>query len=573
VPNSLARFILPLTLVLHAPRLAAQSVDPRLLDVTLSPGALVGLETAWIPGHLHGYGGLGLSYANDEVVARNDEGARTETPLHTRWVTTLGFGLGLFDRMELQLALPLHAYGAAAFGPGSDARSLGLGDVRTALRFALLRPEASGLRQDGEAWTEGLGLVLQVAAYLPTGGTTRFSGDDALVVEPRMVVDWHGDTGLTLALHGGYRLRPERELAGVTFGDELRYGAGLELPFTALGAPVPLALLTELEGALRFGVTADAANANRSEAEHSLEARFGLRLYGERWAMTVATGAGLFAGYGAPDIRFFLGFTFSPGSAQGPRPLAVRADSERLASPDSGPAHAPTPTPSFTPVAGFTDPGVLTQALRDDPDADADGVPLPADQCPLAAEDPDGHDDSDGCPDPDDDGDGVPDLTDKCPDGKETPNGIADDDGCPDEGQVTVLARDGVIELDQAIEFRSGSDVLATSAAPLIAQVAAMLKANPQIKRIRIEGHTDNEGDEEMNVDLSERRAARARQKLIELGIEPGRLLARGFGATRGLGSNDTAAGRKQNRRVEFHIIDPPPPGAPRIETLPEVTP
>ena len=158
------------------------------------------------------------------------------------------------------------------------------------------------------------------------------------------------------------------------------------------------------------------------------------------------------------------------------------------------------------------------------------------------------------------------DAADKCPTELETPNGIADDDGCPDAGEVNVVAKNGVIELTQTIEFQSGSDVLAKSAAPLIAQVAAMLKANAVIKRLRIEGHTDGDGDLEMNVDLSERRAARVRQKLMELGIDGARLLPKGYGSTRGVTTNATPEGRKKNRRVEFRIIDPWPVGVPRID-------
>jgi outer membrane protein OmpA-like peptidoglycan-associated protein len=96
-----------------------------------------------------------------------------------------------------------------------------------------------------------------------------------------------------------------------------------------------------------------------------------------------------------------------------------------------------------------------------------------------------------------------------------------------------------------------------------------LLKANPTIKKMRIEGHTDNRGDAAMNLDLSKRRAASVRTWLVEHGIESGRLESEGYGLTRPIQTNDTDEGRAANRRVEFKITEedkggpPPRPGKP----------
>jgi len=544
-----------LVVALHAPRLGARvpvEVDPRLFDATLSPGALIGLESAWIPAHLERYAGIGVMYANDELVAATVAGERVHGPLNTRWITTLGFGLGLLDRLELQLGTSLHAYGDA-FAADEDARSFGMGDVRAAVRYALMRAPQGGF-----------GLVAQLGVFFPTGGKVPFSGDGGVVLDPRVVLDWRSSEGIALALHLGYRIRPARQIFDLTIDDEVRYGLGLELPFGALGAAAPLALLAEVEGALGLGTSDADPSGAMSARKRPLEARLGLRAFGEQWALTLAAGAGLSSGYGAPDLRVFVGLSFSPGTLTGPRPMPPPLAN---AAPEIGPA------PSFPVVLGFADPAALDAAMRADPDIDGDGIPVPTDLCPEEREDVDGNADDDGCPDPDNDGDGVLDAADKCPTELETPNGIADDDGCPDEGQVTVVTKNGVIELTQAIEFNSGSDVLAKSAAPLIAQIAAVLKADVGIRRLRIEGHTDGDGDEEMNVDLSERRAARVRQKLMELGVAGARLLPKGYGPTRSIAPNTTPEGRKKNRRVEFRIIDPWPVGVPRVDFDGPVTP
>ena len=83
-----------------------------------------------------------------------------------------------------------------------------------------------------------------------------------------------------------------------------------------------------------------------------------------------------------------------------------------------------------------------------------------------------------------------------------------------------------------------------------------MLKANPQLIQVRIEGHTDNRADDAFNLDLSNRRAGNVRKYLVEeAGIAPERLVSEGFGETRPVDTNLTDAGRENNRRVEFVIL------------------
>jgi OOP family OmpA-OmpF porin len=70
-------------------------------------------------------------------------------------------------------------------------------------------------------------------------------------------------------------------------------------------------------------------------------------------------------------------------------------------------------------------------------------------------------------------------------------------------------------------------------------------------RTVSIEGHTDSIGSSSYNLDLSEHRAAAVRDFLVAQGIEPGRITAVGYGETYPVVSNDTEAGRQQNRRVE----------------------
>jgi outer membrane protein OmpA-like peptidoglycan-associated protein len=82
--------------------------------------------------------------------------------------------------------------------------------------------------------------------------------------------------------------------------------------------------------------------------------------------------------------------------------------------------------------------------------------------------------------------------------------------------------------------------------------VAEALKVNPQFVKLTIAGHTDNVGSEEFNLQLSQQRADRVRDALVDRGVDGDRLVTRGYGETRPRAPNRTPAGRAQNRRVEF---------------------
>jgi outer membrane protein OmpA-like peptidoglycan-associated protein len=104
----------------------------------------------------------------------------------------------------------------------------------------------------------------------------------------------------------------------------------------------------------------------------------------------------------------------------------------------------------------------------------------------------------------------------------------------------------------QGIYFDTGSDRIRPESTPTLKEIGAMLQDHPELK-LTIEGHTDNVGAAAANQALSEKRAAAVRQFLIDsYQVDGGRLAAKGLGATKPAASNDTPAGRQQNRRVEL---------------------
>lgn len=112
------------------------------------------------------------------------------------------------------------------------------------------------------------------------------------------------------------------------------------------------------------------------------------------------------------------------------------------------------------------------------------------------------------------------------------------------------------IAIKKKIHFETNSDQVKADSLPLLDEIADVLVTHAEIKRVEIQGHTDNNGKRAANKDLSQRRAASVRQYLVDAGVAPSRLEAKGFGPDKPRAPNITAAGRAKNRRVEFHILE-----------------
>ena len=178
------------------------------------------------------------------------------------------------------------------------------------------------------------------------------------------------------------------------------------------------------------------------------------------------------------------------------------------------------------------------------PDADGDGVLDKDDACPDVA----GLVENKGCPDLDADKDGVLDKDDECP----LIAGPADNKGCPKVTKETLKQ----LQVEaKSIFFTTGKATLSDAN---IGETAGRLDAIKEILRnypnakFAINGHTDNVGNAKANQKLSEERAKVVMDALIEKGVNPANLTSQGFGASKPVKSNKTAAGRAENRRTEI---------------------
>jgi OmpA-OmpF porin, OOP family len=219
------------------------------------------------------------------------------------------------------------------------------------------------------------------------------------------------------------------------------------------------------------------------------------------------------------------------------------------------------------------------------PDRDGDGVLDREDACPDVPGIRTGDPHTNGCPPPPDrDKDGILDSEDACPDvpGTKTDNpktnGCADKDGdsifdpedaCPFQagprdpdptknGCPVARVEKGQIRITQPVKFKLNSSVILRESDYVLDAVKKILDEHAEIKKVRVEGHTDDQGTARYNMRLSKARARSVVKWLVTHGVDKKRLTAEGFGRERPLDPAKTEEARAMNRRVELHITDPP---------------
>ena len=176
------------------------------------------------------------------------------------------------------------------------------------------------------------------------------------------------------------------------------------------------------------------------------------------------------------------------------------------------------------------------------PDTDKDGINDEVDKCPTVP----GVARYQGCPIPDTDGDGVNDEEDKCI----TQPGPASNFGCPVINEEIIKK---VNRAAQNVFFETAKSKLLPKSLVSLNTVVTILNENPTYK-VQIDGHTDDQGKDEYNLGLSDERAASVKAYLVSKGIDEARLSSTGYGETKPVADNKTAAGRAKNRRVEMTL-------------------
>jgi outer membrane protein OmpA-like peptidoglycan-associated protein len=538
---------------------------------------------AWTPSF-----GLFVHYVDDPLVLANAEtGEQVGALVGAQLKTEAWASIGLFDFADLGVVMPLVVWqDGDEFDTGDPVSGFAAGDLRVIPKFRLLEQGTLG----------GLGIGLLATVWLPTGDADTYNSDGGVRVEPRLVVDYTIGEFVILT-NAGFQLRDTVNQRNFTSGNMLRWGAGVEVP---LGLPKLKGLANVfgavgLEDATDPAAFADEVSSQNTPVETDLALQY---TFPYHLVAQAGAGFGVTESVGSPDLRIFasLGYTPRVKDSDGdglidrddacpndPEDKDGFEDSDGCPDPDNDKdgvldlddacPETPEDADGFEDADGCPDPDNDQDGIADTEDecpdvpgvAEKNGCPLEDedgdgliedDQCPTQPEDKDGFEDEDGCPDPDNDGDGILDINDSCPDEPEVINGFEDEDGCPDEGETKVKVTEKKIEILEKVFFDTNKATIKDRSFNVLQQVATVLKRNPQITKIRVEGHTDSRGRDAYNMDLSKDRANSVRDFLINAGVEGERLVAEGFGETQPIDSNETAEGRERNRRVEFLIIE-----------------
>jgi len=127
----------------------------------------------------------------------------------------------------------------------------------------------------------------------------------------------------------------------------------------------------------------------------------------------------------------------------------------------------------------------------------------------------------------------------------------------PPKPPPRVEVRDNKIEIREKIQFEYNKADIKEVSYDLLNEIAQVIKDNPHIKKIQVEGHASSEGNDAYNMRLSDSRAKAVVAYLVNKGgIPADKLVAKGFGETKPIADNETEEGREKNRRVEFNIIE-----------------
>ncbi|MBI4822436.1 MAG: OmpA family protein [Deltaproteobacteria bacterium] len=592
----------------------AQDFSVERYHPALDREGILNLEWGGLPEHLNWDLGLWIGYADEPLVIERATGGSTDRVgrlVQNRLGASITGAISLWSYLQLGLEIPI------VLNQGRDNTIEGVGGTLPALSSAgltgiVFTPKLGLLKQEGQA------IDLAVAAHItfPTVSSGAYFGSREVEVAPALLLS-RTFGGLRLGLNFGTAIRSDTEIASLDVGSDIGGGVGAAYRFDANGG-IPLEIGATYN--LAFDAADPLKYENQTYSELIGGVGYDVMDTANVYLGTAAglnKGYGtpdfrVFAGF-----RFFQRDKDRDGDGivdrldgcpDDPEDKDEFEDSDGCPDPDNDKdgvldtqdqcRNDPEDRDGFEDEEGCPDPdndkdGILdendrcrnvpgpasNQGCPLDMDPDKDGILGENDQCPNDPEDKDQFKDEDGCPDPDNDQDGVLDPDDQCPlrpgpkENRGCPDADRDGDGvvdridnCPDlpgesgfqgckKRQLVKISVDR-IEILEKVYFDYNSAKIQKRSFELLDNVAAVIVAHPEIRKVRVEGHTDSKGTDVYNKKLSQSRSDSVRKYLIGKGVAADRLEALGYGEERPVATNDTEAGRQENRRVEFRILN-----------------
>lgn len=454
------------------------------------------LESLDFRGHLRPGAGLLGDWAHKPLVIFDQDGNEVAPLVREQAMAHADVGLVLWGRVRLDLNLPVAILqrGTEGVVNGTSYAPPPRGPGLGDVRLGL------DVRLFGQAH-DRITAAAGVLVFAPTGNVGAFTSDGQARFWPHLSLA--GDVGpVAWAARLGYHVRPR---GGLAPGDEVTaaLAAGWRVSPAVLVGPEVYA--------------SSARTALGKPVATPLEVLVGAHLAIARdWMVGAGVAPGLTDGPGSPAVRFVAGLEYWPAMPEPPRPIA--------ASPPAPRPVAPAPKPPAPPPPAVKPP---------EPETPPEPPPPP--------------------PPADTDGDDIVDPEDACPDAAGPHNDDPARNGCP-----VVRIERGQIRIREQVQFKTASATILKQSDYILQAVVKILVEHSEIRRVRVEGHTDVHGKPAYNKKLSQRRAASVVKWLVKHGIKKRRLTSAGFGQERPIATNETEEGRRQNRRVEFHIVDGP---------------
>jgi outer membrane protein OmpA-like peptidoglycan-associated protein len=471
-------------------------------------------------------------WSHKPLVLYAPDGSESKRLVGDQLFLNAGGSVILFDRLRLALNVPVAIYQRAEEGTldgitYSPSGKASFGDVRVGADVRLLG-----------SYGDPVTLAAGVQVYLPTGSRTDYTGDGKVRVAPRVL--GAGDLGpLTYAGRLGFQYRPQDgKYATGDIGSEVQFAAAVGLRM----ADKKLVVGPEFYGSTVVS-SSDAVFKKLSTPVELIVG--GHYTFANMFRAGLGVGPGLTRAFGTPQVRVLASLEYVPAFVPPPPPPPPPSDRD-----GDGILDAEDACPDV-PGARTNDP--KTNGCPPPPsDRDGDGILDAEDACPdvpgVRTNDPK----TNGCPPPpsDRDGDGIIDAEDACPD---VPGVKTDDpktNGCP-----PARIEAGEIKITQQVNFKTNSSVILPQGDTVLSAIKPILDEHTEIKKLRVDGHTDSRGTAAYNMGLSIRRAESVVKWLVTHGVDMARLTSKGFGLTKPIQTNKTDEGRLHNRRVEFHIV------------------
>lgn len=461
---------------------------------------MFGVPSPFVAGGLGPRAALVADYAHNPLVLRGGGGSdEPAAGVSSQLFLHLNGSVALWNRLSVSIDLPI-ALAQSGDDPSPElnqglkaSRGVQVGDLRLGARLRLFG-----------GYYDALQLALGAYAWIPSGSDLdgSFVGDGGPRGQPQLIAGGLVDRVVWSAVIGP-ELRSTRKFDGVTIGSSLVIGGGV-------GYLVGAARRIQVGAEVVASTVCDEPEWRNTNAEVLASGRYRFQ---EAFEVGVAVGPGFSAGIGTPDLRAVavLAFAPEPGWRASSRASSTRRQTKRAPVTAAGPR--------------WDDASDVSHAS----DADKRGPPPSMDEQSEPMND------------------GI--------DARPQVDAAEREDATTSGSPARVRVAEGEIQILQQIEFENGESRILPSSGPLLGEIAGALKAHPEITKVEVQGHTDNRGDARFNESISQARAAAVVAALVRRGVDPSRLIAKGYGQKAPIADNKTAAGRKKNRRVQLAII------------------